>query len=552
MSQDRIRDGARRIVLRIVSGARGNQVEEVPIHGAGELVFGRDPDVAVKLDSELDNLVSRRHARISWPSADTVEFTLTDLGSSNGTLHNGTRISGAERLRPGDTLQLGVGGPKIVFDLDPRPELPPATRLASAAPTRYPPAVTGAADSVAVVASVPIGRATVERMVAGSQRHSRRWLQLLGLAVAVLAVAGAAVFYTSRREIAATSAGGPVSPAEIADRYTFSTVYIEAAWTLVHTYTGEEVYHRRMREPDGSGERLPAYVLLPDGSIEPWLWPGSEGGTNLKILANVAGSGFIVKEDGFILTNRHVAAGWRSAYDLPLPGRLFRYDPDREPVQLPLLKQKDRGRLPRYWVPTQALFLGKKQITGKLVDGRHIYLDATFPKNTLRIPARLVRISDEHDVALIKIDLPNQEVTPVELDDNYDQIRVGQQVSVLGYPAISPAVEVMVESQDALNRASQWRQMPEPSLNVGVVGRVIRKRVTAAGEPFSYWSDVGDAYQLTVDTAGPGNSGGPVFDDRGRVIGIFTYRASRDDVTVTFAVPIRYGDALMKITQVVD
>jgi S1-C subfamily serine protease len=200
----------------------------------------------------------------------------------------------------------------------------------------------------------------------------------------------------------------------------------------------------------------------------------------------------------------------------------------------------------------QALFLGKKQITGKLVDGRHIYLDATFPKNTLRIPARLVRISDEHDVALIKIDLPNQEVPPVELDDNYDQIRVGQQVSVLGYPAISPAVEVMVESQDALNRASQWRQMPEPSLNVGVVGRVIRKRVTAAGEPFSYWSDVGDAYQLTVDTAGPGNSGGPVFDDRGRVIGIFTYRASRDDVTVTFAVPIRYGDALMKITQVVD
>jgi S1-C subfamily serine protease len=56
-------------------------------------------------------------------------------------------------------------------------------------------------------------------------------------------------------------------------------------------------------------------------------------------------------------------------------------------------------------------------------------------------------------------------------------------------------------------------------------------------------------YQLTVNSTGAGNSGGPVFDDRGRVIGIFTSSNSLD-VKVTFAVPIRYGMELMGTSRV--
>ena len=57
-------------------------------------------------------------------------------------------------------------------------------------------------------------------------------------------------------------------------------------------------------------------------------------------------------------------------------------------------------------------------------------------------------------------------------------------------------------------------------------------------------SQFGDVYQLTVNSTGGGNSGGPVMDSRARVIGLFTY-AIQGDVRLTFAVPIRYGMELM-------
>ncbi len=559
--------GGRRMVIRIVSGARANQIEELPIDGGRELVFGRDPDVAVKFDPELDDLVSRRHARIVWDGDGATAFQLEDLGSSNGTLHNGTRISESTRLRPGDSIQLGAGGPKAIFDLDPRPEAPPATRLATAAPppaTRQAAAVEPAAPAIvpaAATAPAPlaakpaVGRETVERMVASAERQSGRRVQFVGLAVAVLAVVAAIAFYMSRREtaqvredaegkIAEIVAAQPMSPAEIAERYSFSTVFLEVGWSLVHTESGEELYH--YYQDNGT---TPTYIELADGSVEPILYIDAEGATNRKIASAVTGSGFVVTQDGFILTNRHVVAGWRSTYDnLRLPGRLFVWDSQKQDlVEKGELREEDRYRIAG-WVPSKAAFL--KKLNDKAVNGRHIRLDVTFPKDTLRIPARVVRESDVHDVALIKIDLPNP-LNPVNLYDNYDTIRVGEAVTVLGYPTVSLGAEVEFESLDALDRSAERRQVPDPTLSPGVIGRIHRGTATPVrNERFNYWSQVGDAYQMTIDTAGRGNSGGPVFDDRGRVVGIYTYGRTDQNATVSFAVPIRYGQDLMKIAPV--
>ncbi|MFL6373248.1 MAG: trypsin-like serine protease, partial [Pyrinomonadaceae bacterium] len=45
--------------------------------------------------------------------------------------------------------------------------------------------------------------------------------------------------------------------------------------------------------------------------------------------------------------------------------------------------------------------------------------------------------------------------------------------------------------------------------------------------------------QLATGSTGAGNSGGPVFDGQGRVIGIFFAGQQAD--AITYAVPIRYG-----------
>jgi S1-C subfamily serine protease len=46
--------------------------------------------------------------------------------------------------------------------------------------------------------------------------------------------------------------------------------------------------------------------------------------------------------------------------------------------------------------------------------------------------------------------------------------------------------------------------------------------------------------------SGAGNSGGPVFDGKGQVIGLFTYGNTANN-TVTYAVPIRYARDLMQM-----
>ncbi len=61
---------------------------------------GRHPDSDIFLD---DVTVSRRHAEIT---GDGNRFTITDLGSLNGTFVNRKRIESAE-LADGDELQIG-------------------------------------------------------------------------------------------------------------------------------------------------------------------------------------------------------------------------------------------------------------------------------------------------------------------------------------------------------------------------------------------------------------------------------------------------------------
>jgi SARP family transcriptional regulator, regulator of embCAB operon len=69
---------------------------------AGELVIGRTEAADVRLDG--DAMVSRRHARVRRTGDG---WELDDLGSTNGTTHNGTRLESPVPLGPGDLVRCG-------------------------------------------------------------------------------------------------------------------------------------------------------------------------------------------------------------------------------------------------------------------------------------------------------------------------------------------------------------------------------------------------------------------------------------------------------------
>lgn len=172
------------------------------------------------------------------------------------------------------------------------------------------------------------------------------------------------------------------------------------------------------------------------------------------------GSGFVVTEDGYILTNSHVIT---TAGDLA----------------------------------GDAAARVASTVFVQFADGD-------------RLPARVVGFDVYNDVGLVKVDRDGFDVTPVPLGDS-DDVVVGEPVAAIGSP---------------------FGQ--EGSLSVGVVAATHRSIPSLTSE-----FDVVGAIQ-TDAPINRGNSGGPMFDARGRVIGINAQIRSQSGTAegVGFAIPI--------------
>lgn len=69
---------------------------------SGELTIGRESACTVPMPG--DTFVSGLHARVYEFEGQPM---LEDLGSTNGTFHNGNRLHGSKLLHPGDRIQIG-------------------------------------------------------------------------------------------------------------------------------------------------------------------------------------------------------------------------------------------------------------------------------------------------------------------------------------------------------------------------------------------------------------------------------------------------------------
>ena len=67
-----------------------------------EITVGRDPACTITIDG--DTFVSSLHLRIYDVDGQAM---VEDLGSTNGSFHNGDRLVGAHLLHPGDRIQVG-------------------------------------------------------------------------------------------------------------------------------------------------------------------------------------------------------------------------------------------------------------------------------------------------------------------------------------------------------------------------------------------------------------------------------------------------------------
>jgi S1-C subfamily serine protease len=571
------------ILIQHISGSKANRTDHFDTDSVSEITFGRDTGSTVAYDATQDDDVSRLHATLRVRQENGIAFLLRDNNSTNGTRVNGRRITDEVQLAPEDKVELGLGGPTFIFDVQPRPPSMMAktrvigstsisdTRVITSAPP--PTAARTPAASTVASARPGIGRDTVMGLLQQErQATSRLWMIITALIVAVIGAGGGALYWrmTQDKQQTATELAAAnnrtaqlmqtqqaqkdtqdllqqkvgVTPNEIVRDYAMSTVKINVHWRLYDKVTGKPAFQKVVTRKD---VRYRAYVRMPDQKLVPWLTTDGEGGTNSEMQVTGTGSGFLVNEDGFIITNKHVAAGWLVHYVETSDMSFIIYDlGKKEGFFYPNVNEmmpEDRLQI-QNWIPSDSVYMFDSRFPYRLdssTEGRNDLLEVQFPGGSRPISARLIRTSAEADIALVKIDMPKK-LPKVQIAPGVDPPAVGGAITVLGYPCTCMETVRLMTTNEAGDVRQLRDTIPEPTVVAGTIARLSDPIMQKPGEVLL--GSGGDLYVLNA-AADHGNSGGPVFDSTGNVIAVLTYgSASRE--TTTFAVPIKYATELLE------
>ena len=348
-----------RIEFEFLSGARAGRKDAFE---KSYIALGRDPLADVRFDAEADLDASTKHAAIVLGGDG---YAVRDLGSRNGTFVNGHRVAGDTALADGDVIRCGGRGPEVRVRLvreaaeqvmekvaAPAPAPKPATAAKAPAPATAPPKPAGpSATSILraevrasasrfrslliVLGIVLVGAVAVlvwqGRTAQQQQAQTRSVLDSLGKELTTLKSAKVAADSEAAR-LQREIRGATKDPTRLAS--------LQAQYTNVQRRqhdiaTAQGVDYRAIVSANSPAIAM-VYVQFQD-TTQMW-----------------TGTGFCVKTDGTMLTNRHVvvndhgerplriAIQFSGSRDV-LPGRLVRVAPDAD---IAVLRIESQGPFP--------------------------------------------------------------------------------------------------------------------------------------------------------------------------------------------------------------
>ena len=219
-------------------------------------------------------------------------------------------------------------------------------------------------------------------------------------------------------------------------------------------------------------------------------------GNGPHLQLDVFGTGFLVRKDGRLLTNHHVAEPWWGNEEIK-----------------PLI---ENGAKP-YALSYMAYFPGKSQ----------------------GFAAKLDRISAQADVATLQLDgtMPPQ-ATLLNLDDRSDASVAGESVVLIGYPTGIEGILARAGPEAAQQIAGTASNVPQ------IVSRLAQQNLI---RPTTTQGHIGDVLKdkIVYDAATTsGGSGGPLFNHKGKVIGV-NFAILSGFGGSNLAVPVRYANELL-------
>ena len=234
-----------------------------------------------------------------------------------------------------------------------------------------------------------------------------------------------------------------------------------------------------------------AFYFIDEETGEPLMMMGKgQRGIN-----EYTGTGFLVGSDGLILTNRHIAEPWWEVNTMP-------------------------------FIQTTSPLKPKFEM-----------FRAFFPGIKEPFPLTVEKISDEVDMALLRIDTRKADIPVLELDVTESGAVVGAPILLMGYPAGVNAIFAKTDPEIV----RQLFNMPFEPLVQELSNWGLIRPISTQG----HLSDIMHNRIVYDAQTTAGGSGGPIFNNKGKVIGI-NYGIFPGFRGSNFGVPISYSSALIK------